>query len=611
MKSFNNLLVGFYRLMLLLFGVFEIALLWAMSMVFICFISSDTAEVTFFCKDHVILNIAVVTIFVILLFFLKKKRIIASVAEKLDDDSFYKKTKVIALRIIAIMGLIWVVITQYVPGSDQLDVLASAYKYGVHATDMVEAGGYLDKWLHNVGITTVERILAMVVGNFNIVFMQLLNIPGIVLIYKKIVEIWDKQGGSRISQICTLASGIIFYPLIMYASFVYGNIWSVTLSLIAFDLELEYFSTKKKSYIVKFAIAVGLSYIVKSSAIIFMVAFGIYAIVRGAMEKTKAYHILLMIIAMCISYVFFSIVPKVALAKSTGCELRESDGIWAFIAMGLQEDGTTAGWYNNYCLNVYYDNNRDSEVSERIAKEEVFNRINYFLSDKHNGFEFFSKKIASSWIEPTYQGYWINQVRTHRVIFPSWLDSFMSAKGYTLAAKNLDFFIILIFLGTILWLIFEDKNQFVIKSFFILSVVGGFTFLLFWETKSQYTITYFILLFPCAASGYELLLDKAKEPFKASNKPVLIYAMATVILFLIGYVLDASHCLSNHNEAYAIYLDNYIQPAMTESVNEINHMRADLDAANQQNEYHIKQLEEVLEREAYYKELLEENGIEY
>lgn len=611
MMKFNDFIVGFYRIMLLIFGVFEIALIWAMSMFFICYISSDTNEVTFFCKDHYILNIIVVIAFVAILFVLKKKKVISSFVEKLDDDEFYNKTKSVMLKIIALIAFIWVVITQYVPGSDQLDVLSSAYKYGVNDTSVIEAGGYLDKWLHNVGITTVERILGAVVGDFNIIFMQLLNIPGIVLIYKKIVDIWDKEGGSRLSQVCTLVAGIIFYPLIMYASFVYGNIWSVTLSLLAFDAEMDYFDSKKKSCILKFALAVGLSYIVKSSAIIFMVAFGIYAIVRGAMEKTKLYHILILLLAMCVSYAFFSIVPKIALSKSMGRELRDSDGIWAFIAMGLQEDGTTAGWYNNYCLDVYYDNNRDSEVAEKIAREEVFNRIDFFLSDKHNGFEFFSKKIASSWIEPTYQGYWVNQVRAHRVVFPAWLDSFMSAKGYATAAKIFNFFQILVFFGTVLWLILEDKKAFVAKSFFLLSVVGGFTFLLFWETKSQYTITYFILLFPYAAYGYELLLSKAKGVVKESNKPILIYTALTVVCFLVGYTLDASYCLSNNNDAYAIYLDNYVQPGMTESVNEINHLRTDLDAANQQNAFHIEQVEELQEREEYYQKLLEENGIEY
>ena len=92
---------------------------------------------------------------------------------------------------------------------------------------MVQAGGYLDKWPHNIGITTVERVLAFFVGDFNITFMQLLNVIGIVLIYKKMVDTWDRLGGSRISQICTLVCGILFYPLIMYASFVYGNIWHV------------------------------------------------------------------------------------------------------------------------------------------------------------------------------------------------------------------------------------------------------------------------------------------------------------------------------------------------------------------------------------------------
>ena len=158
MNKIGTILESFYRVMLLIFGVAEIALLWAMSIFFISYISSDTNEVTFFCKDNWILNICALIAFVAVLFLLKKKSVISSFVDKLEDDVFFTKSKKTLLWIIAIIGFLWVIITQYVPGSDQLDVLSSAYKYGVGTTDMVEAGGYLDKWPHNIGITTICQI---------------------------------------------------------------------------------------------------------------------------------------------------------------------------------------------------------------------------------------------------------------------------------------------------------------------------------------------------------------------------------------------------------------------------------------------------------------------
>ncbi len=271
--------------------------------------------------------------------------------------------------------------------------MASTYKYGAGQTDMVEAHGYLDKWLHNVGITTVERVLAFLVGDYNAVFMQLINVLGIALIYKKLVDSWDKLGGSRLSQICTYACGVIFYPLIMYASFAYGNIWSVTFALMAFDTELDFFEKKRYVDIFKCAISLGLSYIVKGSGIIFVVAVAIYAIVRGAIDKAKWYKAAILIVLSCLPITAFNVFTKMALAKVTNRELRDSDGIWSFIAMGLQEDGTAPGWYNGYCLNVYYDNGRNSEVSEAIAKQEVFDRLDYLFSDKHHAFEFSQKRL--------------------------------------------------------------------------------------------------------------------------------------------------------------------------------------------------------------------------
>ncbi|WP_036978714.1 hypothetical protein, partial [Pseudobutyrivibrio sp. MD2005] len=316
-------LATFYRIMLLIFGVFEIALLWVMSVFFICYVSTDTNEVTFFCKDNALVNIIMVFMFVAILFFLKKKSVISSFKDKLANDDFYKKTKKIMLWTIAIIGFVWIFITQYVPGADQLDVMASAYKYGIGETDMVRVGGYLDRWPHNIGITTLERLLAYLVGDFNIMFMQFLNIPGLVLIYKTMVDIWDRFGGSRFSQVCTLGCGILFYPIIMYVSFVYGNIWSVTFALIAFNAELDYFENNKVRSLIKCLLAVGLSFMAKGSGIIFIIALAVFAIVRGAADKIKVYKILLLIITMCITVGVFSTVPKKILIQTTGVNIRD------------------------------------------------------------------------------------------------------------------------------------------------------------------------------------------------------------------------------------------------------------------------------------------------
>ncbi|MBE5916531.1 MAG: hypothetical protein E7273_06750 [Pseudobutyrivibrio ruminis] len=583
----------FYRFMLLLFGVFEIGILWAMSIFFICYMASDETEITFFCKDNAVLNIVVVVIFIGILYFLKKRLVIAGFVEKLNDDEFFRKFKTISLRIMAIVGFFWVIITQYVPGSDQLEVMSCAYKYGEHITDMVEASGYLDDWPHNIGITTVERLLAIFVGDFNIVFMQLLNVAGIVIGYKKLVEAWDKVGGSRLSQAGTLICGIIFYPMIMYASFVYGNIWSTTFAIIAFDAELVFFEKKRNIDIAKCAIAIALSFIIKGSAMIYLVAIIIYAIVRGLVNNIKVGKVLLISIACCLSVTLFSVIPRTILIKTMGYDIR-NDGIWAFIAMGLQEDGTTAGWYNGYCLDVYYDNNRDTEIAEQIAKEETFNRLQYLFEDKHNAYEFFSKKIASTWIEPTYSSYWISQVRYHRVDFPDWLDKFMTAQSYAVAAKLFNFFLILIFTGMALYLIFEDKSKFTNKSFLFLSVVGGFTFLLFWETKSQYTITYFIWLFPYAIEGFEMLLNKStvlKDVKTGANKPIFIYLISIAVLYMVGYKMDASYCLSKDNAVYAVYLSQWQQPDTAESVWDINYLKNDLEVEKEKNENYVELLE--------------------
>ncbi len=201
------------------------------------------------------------------------------------------------------------------------------------------------------------------------------------------------------------------------------------------------------------------------------------------------------------------------------------------------------------------------------------------------------------WIEPTYEGYWINQVRAHRVAFPGWLETFMSGKGYAIGAKIFDFFGIIILTGTLLWLILEDKAKFNDRSFLLLSFVGGFTFSLMWEAKSQYNITYFILLFPYAMSGFEMMLDRGRVLIRSANKVIIAYTCATIVLFLAAYKLDGSNCLSQHNDAFNTYIAEWRMNDLTETVNEINAMKAWIKGYQEQC--------------TYYQKLLNDNGITY
>ena len=130
--------------------------------------------------------------------------------------------------------------------------------------------------------------------------------------------------------------------------------------------------------------------------------------------------------------------PQQWINKKTGYNLNQGISYWAFVAMGLQEGDKAPGWWNGY--NYYsYDSNSFNAYGQAVeAKEDIEKSIERFISDKEYAYIFFVKKIASMWTEPTYQSFWISQIRRHRVDLPEWINNSMTVQGYTKASNFLD-----------------------------------------------------------------------------------------------------------------------------------------------------------------------------
>lgn len=604
MEKLYKIVEFVYRKAVVLFSVAALSVLFLLSIFSTCFISSDQNEITFFCKDSILVNIFALTIFGIILVACTKSGYTQKIEGKIADDNCFKWTRVTLLGITMIIGLLWVVGTQYVPGSDQLDVMSSAYKLYIGETNMMEPGGYLDRWSNQVGLTMIEYYMCKFVGYYNFLFIQVLNVFGILFLYNTLTYIWDAWGASRLAQVGILFCGIIFFPFIMYASFVYGTVWSLTLSVFAVHAELKFFDDYKLRHLLCCAFAMGFAYQVKNNVLIIFIAMVIYGIICLLKDKKHIVKGVVLIVSICLSVLIFDITPRYMITRMTGYSLNQGVSNWSFIAMGLQDEEHAPGWNNGYNYSTYVDNGCITEVQTELAKEEISNRIGLFAEHKGYAFRFFSLKIASMWNEPTYQSFWINQIRNHRVNFAAWIELFMSAKGYTIVARMMKFFQVFLYSGALLWLLLEKRSDFTKKSFFVLCFVGGFIFHMFWEAKSQYSITYVVLLIPCAVIGYglliKILINKQNEitnVFAKVNFFAIAVCLATIITFSVIYLKDNTGYLTNDSDIYDIYIDQWEPPYTAESVLDINIMKAEK-----------KNAEEVRD---YYRSLLEQNGISY
>ena len=504
----------------------------------------------------------------------------------------------------------WVFMTQFVPGLDQLDVMSSAYKLRHYDYSMLQAGGYLDLWPNQIGLSFIEYYLGSVFGDYNVIGFQLMNCFGAVLLYKKLVDVMGLFEASRLSQVVTLMSGMLFLPFIMYTSFVYGTIWSIALAVFAFDSEVRFLRTHSLVRALISIIAIGFGFQVKNNVLIIFIGMIIYGIVMSLKDKASILRGLAFVLSLSLSMLVFEWTPKAILESKTGYTLDQGVSSLAFVAMGLQDEQHAPGWSNGYNYETYYDSNCITEVQAEQAKDDISDRVAVFKENSHYAFEFFSQKIASMWTEPTYQSFWISQIRKHRVDFPAWLEQFMGATGYSIASTALGFYQLLLFFGCLVWLLFVEKKTFVEQSFFMLCIVGGFIFQMFWEAKSQYSITYVVLMIPMAVLGLEMLIKKLDKHSVdvLENKSVRLkkiidqsYVAVVCVIVMVGYLtvyaIDGTQCLTYDDGYYELYLNQIVMPDNSESVLEINTMRAEKD--------YYKNRAEVFER------VIIENGIEW
>ena len=199
-----------YKNTIIVFSLPMLSVLFIICMISTCYITSDILEITLFCKDNVAANILFVVGSLVLLAGLSRQEKVSKLCATLTEEENFNKAKKILLSAIFILSIVWVLGTQFIPSSDQLDVMTSAYKLSVDDISCVEAGGYLDRWSNQIGLAYIEYLLARVWGDFNIIMFQVLNAIGITLFYKKLVDILDLFDIAPLIQLLTLFCGALF-----------------------------------------------------------------------------------------------------------------------------------------------------------------------------------------------------------------------------------------------------------------------------------------------------------------------------------------------------------------------------------------------------------------
>lgn len=445
----------------------------------------------------------------------------------------YRNIRRLGLFVLFLAGFLLVYYTRLDAKVDQYYIMdaAHALRIGDYNPFLTDGNvGYVARYPHQAGIVVFLYFLGEIIGDYNYVGFQLINVIALAGIYKTMLDIAKLWGIGHRRSILLLLLEMAFIPLVMYTTFVYGTLIGLALSLAAIKNELKFFLEKKYRFAVAAAIEISLAVVIKNNYLIFMLGMLLAAMVEAFRKKDTDF-----LIALAFIVIACESVPKLPakfIENKTGVELSEGISSIAWVAMGLQENDERAnGWYNNFLLSSYFGAGRDSSKQSIAAMREIVSRFGYFSEHKLEAVDFFAKKTASEWNDPTFQGHWILQYRNSELgenRFAVWLTS-VPVLDIMLKFTNRIHFIIL--LGAFLSLLFGDKKWLDHSIVFEIIFIGGFIFHFFWEAKGQYTLPYFVLLLPFAAQGVASVcnLCVGHEPLKEKISWKMLIPIAVVM----------------------------------------------------------------------------------
>jgi len=481
-----------------------------------CFV--DAAENIYYLPDNLWANLAVLFLSFAALLLAKKLRAgkLKAIFERIDnEEKFFLRIRRSILVIFCTLLCVWASCTRIIPGGDQITVLDAAYGLAQRNFDPISPVNYLFDYNHQVGLAMVEMVLNRVLGDYNFVAYHLLNAVFVTLICREFSLIAARFGMTYTQQLAVILLFILFTPLSLYISFIYGTIPGLLLALIAIRYEFKYFSDGKLTHALVSAFCIAFAAMLKSNYLIFMVAMLLYAFVE--ILRVKKYRRSVLIVFIAVFYLAQAKIPLYIFGQMRGAEIPKGVSTWAWVTMGLQ-DGRNPGWYNGYTLDTLIGSEFDTKRQEIWVKEDLKARLKELWEDKDKAREFFARKTASQWNEPSFESVTILQGRLPEDI-PEWPEKLISPKGNHSLTQYLNYLNFVILAGAVLYLLFCSKSEHFHDSLiFPMIIIGGFLFHLVWEAKGQYTLPYFVLLLPYTVMGYSAAAEKLSKPISGEIK---------------------------------------------------------------------------------------------
>ena len=367
-----------------------------------------------------------------------------SLYEKIGEK-FRRGLLVFTLTFVFGLGILLILFGRTVPAADALSVYNAAAEWILGNTDIIHPTvSYLSYYPQQIGLMAFLELLLRIwnLTGLSVPAWHFIKLVYVCLLcgavwfqYLSLQYLWP-ENYKNIS-CCYLVLVCCNLPMIMYSSFVYGEIPSFAALSVGWYLLLRLLGSSSPdssyrdnvspggsspdssyrnnvspggSYRIIFTgfgsiLFLTLSVMLRKNSLIPVIAVLLVLLFEALRPgRNGKMRLGLLIMAVCLAVTSVGILPLVqkCYEKKAGNTLSSGVTAMSYLAMGMQEASRGCGWYNGFNIDTYDTAGMDTALANEISRLVIDERLAYFR--EHPGYtaDFYLHKHLSQWADGTY-----------------------------------------------------------------------------------------------------------------------------------------------------------------------------------------------------------------
>lgn len=330
-------------------------------------------------------------------------------------EKFRRGLLVFTLTFVFVLGILLILFGRTVPAADALSVYNAAAEWILGNTDIIHPTvSYLSYYPQQIGLMAFLELLLRIwnLTGLSVPAWHFIKLVYVCLLcgaiwfqYLSLQYLWP-ENYKKIS-CCYLVLVCCNLPMIMYSSFVYGEIPSFAALSVGCYLLLRLLGSSSRILFTGFGsiLFLTLSVLLRKNSLIPVIAVLLVLLFEALRPgRNGKMRLGLLIMAVCLAVTSVGILPLVqkCYEKKAGNTLSSGVTAMSYLAMGMQEASRGCGWYNGFNIDTYDTAGMDTALANEISRLAIDERLTYFR--EHPGYtaDFYLHKHLSQWADGTY-----------------------------------------------------------------------------------------------------------------------------------------------------------------------------------------------------------------